>query len=77
MSIAIVGAGPVGLATACLLRKHNLEVEVFESLLHKSRFSKAIALHSRTLELLEQIGVSDAVLANYYHWKPRYTGVKR
>jgi len=63
MSIAIVGAGPVGLATACLLRKHNLEVEVFESLLHKSRFSKAIALHSRTLELLEQIGVSDAVLA--------------
>jgi len=63
MTIAIVGAGPVGLAAACLLRQQNVDIEVYECLSDKPRQSKAFALHSRTLELLEQIGVTDTIVA--------------
>ncbi|WP_250458427.1 FAD-dependent monooxygenase [Microbulbifer litoralis] len=63
MTIAIVGAGPVGLTLACLLRQQGIDVDVYEREIRKAKISKAFALHARTLELFRQIGISDAVVA--------------
>lgn len=57
----IVGAGPTGLTMACELRRRGLRIRVVDSALAASRHSKALVLHVRTREVLEQMGLADAV----------------
>lgn len=59
--VFVVGAGPVGLATACFLEKHGVPVRIVDLKKGPSIRSKAIALHSRTLEVLESLGVVDSL----------------
>lgn len=62
IDVGIVGAGPVGLTLACLLRSQGRRVQIHEQETSKPKISKAFAIHARTLELLRRIGVDEAVL---------------
>ncbi len=53
--ILVVGAGPVGLATAWALARHGASVRLVERDLHRRETSRALMLWSRTLELLDAL----------------------
>ncbi|MCA9638120.1 MAG: FAD-dependent monooxygenase, partial [Myxococcales bacterium] len=61
--VLIVGAGPVGLALALDLHRHGLAVRIVDQAAAPSTWSKAQAIHARTLEVFEHLGVIDAILA--------------
>jgi len=61
--VLVVGAGPVGLVMACELARRNVPVRVIDKLQAPTTESRAILLHSRSLEMLERIGVVDEILA--------------
>jgi 2-polyprenyl-6-methoxyphenol hydroxylase-like FAD-dependent oxidoreductase len=56
--VLVVGAGPVGLAVAASLTGHGHDVTVVERQPAGANTSRAAVVHARTLEMLEQIGVS-------------------
>lgn len=58
----IVGAGPVGLGAALLLRRGGTVTRVIDTAEQPSRWSKALAVNPRTLELLESTGVTEKML---------------
>lgn len=63
VDVAIVGAGPAGLAAACALRKHHINAIVLDTAREPTTYSKATIIHARTLEVLEAIDVTKQVLA--------------
>jgi 2-polyprenyl-6-methoxyphenol hydroxylase-like FAD-dependent oxidoreductase len=62
-AVAIVGAGPVGLALALGLARHDVGTLLIERKPATNKQSRAPALHVRTMEILRQWGVADALLA--------------
>jgi 2-polyprenyl-6-methoxyphenol hydroxylase-like FAD-dependent oxidoreductase len=56
--VAIIGAGPVGLTAACVLRRAGVEVVVLDAVAAGANTSRAAVVHARTLEVLEAIDVS-------------------
>ncbi len=60
--ILVVGAGPVGLFAALLLARRELRVEVIDQSWRSGAHSYALALHARSLSLLEQVGLTARVL---------------
>jgi 2-polyprenyl-6-methoxyphenol hydroxylase-like FAD-dependent oxidoreductase len=56
-SVLIVGAGPVGLTMACELVRRGIDFRIIDKAPEPSDKSKALVLHSRTLEMLEQMGL--------------------
>lgn len=61
-SILIVGAGPTGLALACLLRQLGISVRIIDKKLGPSTTSKAIGLQYRVSEVLACMGIVDRFL---------------
>lgn len=61
--VVVVGAGPVGLTTALLLRKRGVKVAVVEKSTGPVTESRAIWVHPRTLEIWQSIGMSELALA--------------
>ena len=59
----IVGAGPVGLGAALLLRQAGIPARIVEMAVQPSRYSKALGVNPRTLELLEPTGVTARMLS--------------
>ena len=59
----IVGAGPVGLAAAVFLAKQGIAARLLEPRAEISTESRALAINPRTLEILDQAGIVDRVLA--------------
>lgn len=59
----IVGAGPVGLGAALLLRQAGIATRIIDMAEKPSEHSKALAVNPRTLELLEATGVTEKMLA--------------
>src|SRR5579862_5115462 len=59
----IVGAGPVGLGAALLLRRAGIAARIVDMAEQPSRNSKALAVNPRTLELLESTGVTARMLS--------------
>ena len=53
IDVLIVGAGPTGLAAALVLAKRGITFRLIEKSVQRSPYSKALALHARTLEILE------------------------
>jgi 2-polyprenyl-6-methoxyphenol hydroxylase-like FAD-dependent oxidoreductase len=58
--ILVVGAGPVGLVAAARLARCGADVRIVDSLAQPSRLSKAVAVHSRTMEQLRAMGLAEA-----------------
>jgi 2-polyprenyl-6-methoxyphenol hydroxylase-like FAD-dependent oxidoreductase len=61
--VLVVGAGPVGLAVAASLAGHGHDVAVVDRQASGANTSRAAVVHARTLEKLEQIGVSRRLAA--------------
>ncbi len=59
----VVGAGPVGLAAALFLARHDIRPRLIEKRLEPAATSRALAVNPRTLALLEPTGVTGEMLA--------------
>ena len=59
----VVGAGPTGLTMACELLRRGLRIRVVDVAQEPSRHSKALVLHVRSQEVLEQMGLAGEVQA--------------
>lgn len=60
--VIIVGAGPTGLSLACQLVKYGIDFVVIEKNEGVTRFSKALGVQARTLEIYEQLGLAEAAV---------------
>jgi len=67
--VAIVGAGPVGLACAIDLAQHGVDFIIIDDNNTVSAGSRAICWAKRTLEILDRLGCGDAVCARGVSWK--------
>lgn len=61
--VLIVGAGPTGLALAIWLRLQGVGVRIVDRSEGPGRFSRAMVVQARTLELYRQAGLAEAVVA--------------
>ncbi len=59
--VAIVGGGPVGLASSILLSLRRIPHIVFEQYPGTSIHPKAAGLNQRTIEIFRQMGIEDEV----------------
>lgn len=64
--VIIVGAGPIGLTTACALAHHGVRFRIFEKAHGISGASKGHDVIARAQELLASISVWDAIAAKSY-----------
>jgi 2-polyprenyl-6-methoxyphenol hydroxylase-like FAD-dependent oxidoreductase len=56
--VIIIGAGPTGLSLACQLIRYGIDFVIVEKNEGVTKFSKAIGVQARTLEIYEQIGLA-------------------
>ncbi|MGH3315618.1 MAG: FAD-dependent monooxygenase, partial [Nocardioidaceae bacterium] len=63
VAVLVVGAGPVGLVLACELARRGTAVRVVDKLLDPTDESRAILVHARSLEMMQRIGMVDALVA--------------
>ena len=61
--VLVVGAGPVGLTMAAELARFGVAVRIVDKAAKRTDKSKALVLWSRTMELLDRAGCSDAFVA--------------
>ncbi|QUQ64678.1 FAD-dependent monooxygenase [Kutzneria sp. CA-103260] len=57
--VAVIGAGPVGMAAAALLHRAGVAVRVFEARSDRLGQSRATTIHPRTLEVLDALPTAD------------------
>src|SRR5436305_14076592 len=60
--VLIVGAGPTGLVTAHELARDGIQCRLIDKAPHRAMESRAIAIHARTIETFEMMGLADAFL---------------
>jgi 2-polyprenyl-6-methoxyphenol hydroxylase-like FAD-dependent oxidoreductase len=60
--VIVVGAGPVGLVLACELARREIPVRIIDKLTAPTTQSRAIAVHARSLEMMDRIGVASTLL---------------
>lgn len=76
--VVIVGGGPVGLMLACELGLAGIGAVVLERLERPSGESRALGLHSRTVEVLHQRGLLDRVGDQVPVWpKGHFAGMRK
>jgi 2-polyprenyl-6-methoxyphenol hydroxylase-like FAD-dependent oxidoreductase len=61
--VLVVGAGPVGLVAAAELARHGVTVRIIDKLAQPTNESRAIAVHARSLDMLERMGAVDELIA--------------
>ncbi|MBV9687232.1 MAG: FAD-dependent monooxygenase, partial [Alphaproteobacteria bacterium] len=61
--VLIVGAGPTGLVMAHELARDGIQCRLIDKAPHRAMESRAIAIHSRTMESFELMGLTDDFLA--------------
>ncbi|MGW1769058.1 FAD-dependent monooxygenase [Streptomyces sp. NPDC002073] len=73
-AVLIVGAGPVGLATACALWQRGVPARIVEAQDGPQRGSRAVQLHAPTLRIFRELGILDEagrrglrIRSNQYH----------
>ncbi|MHC4698381.1 MAG: FAD-dependent oxidoreductase [Planctomycetota bacterium] len=64
--VLIVGAGPVGLFTALSLTSRGVDVKIVDEEFRTAAHSYAVAVHPRSLELLDELGAATDILAQGY-----------
>ena len=60
--VLVVGAGPTGLLTALHLAESGVKVRVIDKHWRTGAHSYALAVHPRSLELLEPLGMVPSLL---------------
>jgi 2-polyprenyl-6-methoxyphenol hydroxylase-like FAD-dependent oxidoreductase len=60
--VLVVGAGPVGLVAALFLQQHGVRVEVVDMHQRTAQHSYALAIHPRTLRILDEAGLSEGLI---------------
>src|SRR5512132_1949064 len=60
--VLVVGAGPVGLIAALFLEQYGVRVEIVDQHQRTTQHSYALAIHPRTLRILDDAGLSDALI---------------
>ncbi len=61
--VLVVGAGPVGLLAAAMLAEAGVGVEVVDEAQQPAAHGHAAALHPRSLEVLDEIGLAEGLIA--------------
>ena len=61
--VLVVGAGPTGLALATQLVRYGIDLTVIDKRDGTTPYSKAIGVQARTLEIYDQIGLADDLVA--------------
>jgi 2-polyprenyl-6-methoxyphenol hydroxylase-like FAD-dependent oxidoreductase len=61
--VLIVGAGPTGLNLALRLARHGTPFRLIDEREEAASESRALAVHARTLEFYDQLGLADAIVA--------------
>ena len=64
--VLIVGAGPTGLMAGAVLDRRGVPAVVVDRKSGPTRESRALAVQARTMEIYDQLGLADTVLANSY-----------
>lgn len=54
LPVLIVGAGPTGLMLSIELSRYSIKHRIIDAATERSPYSRALVLHSRTLELLSR-----------------------
>jgi 2-polyprenyl-6-methoxyphenol hydroxylase-like FAD-dependent oxidoreductase len=60
--VLVVGAGPVGLVAALFLQQYGVRAEIIDTHQRTSQHSYALAIHPRTLQILDEAGLADALI---------------
>ena len=60
--VLVVGAGPVGLVAALFLQQHGVRLEVVDMHQRTTQHSYALAIHPRTLRILDEAGLSEGLI---------------
>jgi 2-polyprenyl-6-methoxyphenol hydroxylase-like FAD-dependent oxidoreductase len=60
--VIIIGGGPTGLSLACQCIRYGIDFVVVEKNDTVTRFSKAIGVQARTLEVYDQIGLAQPAI---------------
>lgn len=63
-AVLVVGAGPVGLATAAMLRRHGAAVRIVDRSTGPTPYSKAVGMHARTLEAMHALGLTEQLVSD-------------
>jgi 2-polyprenyl-6-methoxyphenol hydroxylase-like FAD-dependent oxidoreductase len=61
--VLVVGAGPIGLVAALFLQQRGVRVEVVDMHQRTAQHSYALAIHPRTLRVLDEAGLSAGLIA--------------
>jgi 3-(3-hydroxy-phenyl)propionate hydroxylase len=67
--VVVVGGGPIGLVTALGLAQQGVRCVLIEAERQACEGSRAIVFTRRTMEILQQAGVADAVLQRALPWR--------
>jgi 2-polyprenyl-6-methoxyphenol hydroxylase-like FAD-dependent oxidoreductase len=60
-NVLIVGSGPTGLTLGCRLLQFGIDCQIIEARDSRLKRSKAFALHARTVELMDMLGIGDQI----------------
>jgi 2-polyprenyl-6-methoxyphenol hydroxylase-like FAD-dependent oxidoreductase len=60
--VLVVGAGPVGLVAALFLQQQGVRVEIVDTHQRTTQHSYALAIHPRTLRILDEAGLSERLI---------------
>jgi 2-polyprenyl-6-methoxyphenol hydroxylase-like FAD-dependent oxidoreductase len=63
LDVLVVGAGATGLTSACELARHQMKLRVIDKVPVRSDKSRALAVHARTLELFQYLGIAEQACA--------------
>jgi len=61
--VVIAGAGPTGLVLALWLARFGVKVRIIDKTAEPGTTSRALAVQARTLELYQQLDLTEAVVA--------------